>query len=153
DAFTATEDTTLPKSPARSILANDTHVAGTTVSILVQSTTAHGTLDVAADGTFSYIPQPNFNGLDQFTYKLNDGTSASNVATVTITVNPVNDPPVATGDSATTSQNTPVTIAVLANDTDADGNALSIFDWTSPLNGGLVRNPNQTFTYTPNANF
>ena len=63
---------------------------------------------------------PNFNGTDSFTYTASDGTAASNVATVTITVDAVNDAPVAVNDAATTTEETAVSGTVLANDTDVD---------------------------------
>ena len=62
---------------------------------------ANGTLTLNADGSFTYTPNANFNGTDSFTYQANDGTADSNVATVTITVNAVNDAPVASDDSYT----------------------------------------------------
>lgn len=66
---------------------------------------------------------------------------------------PTNSAPVAINDSATTNANTPVTIAVLANDTDADGNPLTVTNLTQPANGTAAFNLNNTVTYTPNANF
>jgi VCBS repeat-containing protein len=69
--------------------------------------------------TATYTPKANFSGTDSFTYKVNDGTSDSNIATVTITVNPVNDAPIATNQSASTTKNTPVSITLNATDTDS----------------------------------
>ena len=57
-----------------------------------------------ADGSFTYTPNANFNGTDSFTYTASDGTADSNVATVTITVDAVNDAPVAVNDAATTDE-------------------------------------------------
>ena len=61
---------------------------------------AHGNVTVHADGTFSYTPNADFNGTDSFTYKANDGALDSNVASVSLTVHPVNDAPVATNGAA-----------------------------------------------------
>src|SRR5205085_2085364 len=97
DAFTTAEDTPLTGN----VLTNDTDVDSTTLTAAVVATTTHGTLTLAADGSFTYAPAANYNGSDSFTYKANDGALDSNVATVAITITPVNDPPVAVNDSAT----------------------------------------------------
>ncbi len=65
-------------------------------------------MTLTADGSFTYTPNANFNGTDSFTYTASDGTAASNVATVTITVTRVNDAPVAVNDAATTDEDTAV---------------------------------------------
>ena len=78
------------------MLGNDTDVDGDTLTAVAASAgPAHGTLTLNADGSFTYTPAANYNGTDSFTYKANDGTADSNVATVTITVDAVNDAPVA----------------------------------------------------------
>ena len=65
-------------------------------------------MTLAADGSFTYTPNADFNGTDSFTYTASDGTAASNVATVTMTVTGVNDAPVAVNDAATTDEDTAV---------------------------------------------
>ena len=82
------------------VLNNDTDTEGNPLSSTVVTNVSNGTLTLNADGTFVYTPNPNFFGTDTFTYQANDGTNNSNVATVTITVNPVNDAPTATNLSA-----------------------------------------------------
>ena len=72
---------------------------------------------------------------------------------MTITINPVNDAPVATDDAATTDEDSPVTIAVLDNDTDVDGDALTVTALTQGTNGSVVLETDHTVTYTPNADF
>ncbi|NIN12284.1 MAG: tandem-95 repeat protein, partial [Gemmatimonadales bacterium] len=104
-------------------------------------------------GSVTYTPDPDFNGTDSFTYKANDGLADSNVATVTITVSAVNDPPVAMGDSASTSQDTPVTISVLANDSDVDGDPLTVTSATDPPKGSASVNGDYSITYAPDAGF
>jgi VCBS repeat-containing protein len=100
---------------------------------------ANGTVTLnTLDGSFTYTPAANFNGTDSFTYQVNDGTLASNVATVTLTVTPINDAPVAANDSYTTNENTPLTVAagaILANDTDVEGGALTVSLVSGPANG------------------
>ncbi|HTO82192.1 MAG TPA: tandem-95 repeat protein, partial [Methylomirabilota bacterium] len=135
------------------VLANDTDVDGDALTATLVTGPGHGTLVFNADGTFTYTPALNFNGADKFTYVANDGTANGNVATVNITVTPVNDPPVAKNDSVTTAEDTAVKGAVLANDTDVDGDILTASLVGGPANGTLVFNPDGTFTYTPNANF
>ena len=110
------------------MLGNDTDVDGNPLTAVVVTAPANGTLTLNADGSFTYTPNANFNGTDSFTYKANDGTADSNTATVTITVDAVNDAPVAVNDSYSTTEDTPLTVAapgVLGNDTDVDGNPLT----------------------------
>src|SRR2546428_7058668 len=84
----------------------------------------------------------NFNGTDSFTYKASDGQAQSGVATVTITVTPVNDAPVAANDDTyTTPEDTQLTVSapgVLANDTDADGDTLTAVLVSGPAHGTLT---------------
>src|SRR5439155_6633288 len=99
----------------------------------------------------------NYNGSDSFTYQANDGVASSNVATVAITVNGVNDAPVAVNDSYSTNEDTTLTVAagsgVLGNDTDVDGDALTAILVSGPSHGTLTLNPNGGFTYTPATNY
>jgi VCBS repeat-containing protein len=121
DSYSTNEDTPLTVV-APGVLGNDTDADGDPLTAILLSDTSNGTLILNADGSFTYTPSANYNGPDGFTYIANDGTADSNVATVSITVNPVNDAPVANDDSIFTDMETPVTINVLANDTDGDGN-------------------------------
>ena len=81
---------------------------------------AHGTATANADGTITYTPAANFSGTDSFSYTISDGQGGSATAPVEVTVTDVNDAPVAADDAATTNEDTPVAIAVLANDSDGD---------------------------------
>src|SRR5262249_58009895 len=117
---------------------------------------AHGTLTVfnLATGAFTYTPAANYSGPDSFTFKANDGAADSNTATVSITVvGSGNRPPVARPDRARTNEDTAVTIAVLANDTDPDGNTLTVSAVTQPGHRTAVVNADGTATYTPAANY
>ena len=136
------------------VLANDVDPQGDTFSITAHTNPSHGTVVQNNDGTFTYTPANGFTGSDSFTYTITDSKGATDTATVTITTaeKPFNDVD-ARDDSATTPFNTPVTINVLANDVDAQGDAFSITGHTNPLNGSVVQNANGTFTYTPNAGF
>src|SRR5205823_3079554 len=113
----------------------------------------HGTLTVNADGTFKYTPTANFNGSDSFTYKVNDGTVDSNVATFTLTVTPVNDAPVLANASATLAEDNTLTIDPLATASAVDGGPSAAPIVTGPTHGTLTVNADGTFKYTPAANF
>ncbi len=155
DGFTTDEDTPLTIA-VPGVLANDTDADGTALSAVLVDSPSHGGLTLNPDGSFAYTPDANFNGTDVFTYRVSDGVELSNVATATITVNPVNDIPVANNDSYVINEDTPLNIAasgVLANDTDADGDTLSAVLVDAPSNGALTLNPDGSFDYTPAANF
>lgn len=130
-----------------------------TITIIGGSTKATTTINNAT-GAVTYSPfVANFNGVDTFTYTVTANGLTSNLATVTITVTPVNDTPVAVADTATgvSATNTPITIQVLANDTDVDGDALTIAagSLTAPVGpvgsvSSVVANANGTVTFTGN---
>jgi len=114
-----------------------------------------GTLTVnPSTGNFVYTPKTNFVGSDVFTYKVNDGNSDSNIARVTITVNNVNDAPVANDDSATTNEDSAAAIFVIANDTDIEKSSLTIVSFAQGANGRVERGVGAPFLwYTPDLNF
>ncbi|MEA2371954.1 MAG: hypothetical protein QOH12_2348 [Solirubrobacteraceae bacterium] len=95
DAYSIAQNGTLTV-PAAGVLTNDTDADADAIHAVLVANVAHGTLSLAADGSFTYTPTPGFFGADSFTYKANDGTLDSNVATVSITVVHVNQPPVNT---------------------------------------------------------
>jgi len=152
----STDEDTLLNIPLPGVLVNDTDVEGSVLSPILVVDVAHGTLTLNADGSFSYMPAPNFTGNDSFTYKVNDGTVDSNVATVTINVGSVNDAPVAVEDSYSINEDTLLTVAVpgvLGNDTDNDGDLLTVTLITDVAHGTLVLNADGSFTYLPAANY
>src|SRR6185437_14296273 len=156
DVYSVAEDTTLAVAPAMGVLANDTDVENDPLTAVLVGGPQHGTVTLNADGSFTYVPNPNFNGTDGFAYLANDGTDDSNVATVTITVNPVNDPPAAVNDSYATDEDTPLVVStggLLANDTDVDGDPLTSILVDTPQHGTVTLNADGTFTYTPAANY
>lgn len=156
DAYTTAEDSSLIIS-SPGVLSNDIDVDGDPLKALLVSNAAHGTLNFNTNGSFTYSPNLNYNGLDSFTYRATDGLLTSGVATVTITITPVNDAPVAANDSYLTAEDTTLTVSaasgVLANDTDVDGDALSAVLVSNVAHGTLNLSSNGGFTYTPNANF
>ncbi|NOG48618.1 MAG: tandem-95 repeat protein [Chloroflexi bacterium] len=155
DAYTTDEDTAL-NTAAPGVLTNDTDAEADPLTAVLVVGPTNGTLTLNSDGSFTYTPNAHFNGSDSFTYKANDGTADSNVATVTITVNPVNDAPVAVDDAYATDEDTALNVAapgVLTNDTDVDGDTLTAVVDSGPTNGTLTLNSDGSFIYTPSANF
>ncbi len=149
DSVTTDEDTAL-NITAPGVLANDSDPDLDQLTALLIGSPAHGQLTLNSDGSFVYTPTLNFNGVDSFAYQASDGALTSNTASVTITVNPVNDPPVANSQSVTTNANSPVAITLSASDVDLDPLTYSIV--ASPAHGSLSgAAPN--VTYTPSANY
>ncbi len=141
------------------MLANDLDVDGDPLAVISVSAPLHGTasLIIGGGGTVTgvqYVPNANFSGTDAFTYTVEDPSGASDFAIVTLQILPVNDPPVAQNDFLVLDQDTSATAAVLANDTDVDGNPLTISAiLAGALNGSAVVNAGGTITYTPIAGF
>ncbi len=156
DAFATDEDTPLVVDVAGSVLANDSDVDGDSLLADLVIGPAHGTMTLNTDGSFNYSPEANFHGSDSFVYTASDGSLASNEATVTITVNPVNDAPLATADTFATNEDAPLTISapgLLANDSDVDGDTLSSILVSEPAHGTVSLAADGSFIYSPSANF
>ncbi|WP_198325268.1 tandem-95 repeat protein [Permianibacter aggregans] len=132
------------------IVASD--IDGDSLSYVLGTGPSNGSVTLNADGTFTYTPNANYNGSDSFTVIVSDGNGGSVVSAVSVNVGAVNDAPVAVNDTAITDEDTSVIVNVLANDTDADGDTLTVTT-ASALNGSVVINANGTLTYTPNANY
>ncbi len=140
DAFTTAADTPLTVD-APGLLANDADPDGDPIHLFEVDAPAHGQVtQSAADGSFTYVPDAGFQGTDAFTYRAADalphpfGPGFSNDATVTITVGDpgANTPPVAVDDTYSVPQDTQLTVpavtGLLANDTDPDGDPLTIVE-------------------------
>ena len=153
DAYTTNEDTALAVAVAAGVLANDVDVEGNSLSAVLDTNVSHGLLSLNSDGSFSYTPSPNYYGSDSFTYHVSDGTLDSASATVMITILSVNDAPVAAADAATTNEDVAVDVAVVGNDSDADGDTLSVSAVTDGSNGAVAINADGTVRYTPAANW
>ena len=123
---------------------------GDPLTFRIVSQPVNGVLSTSPGVT--YTPNANFNGTDAFTFVVNDGHMDSLPATVSLTMTAVNDPPFANSDSATTTVDTAVTIAVLGNDFDVDGDSLLIGSATDPANG-TVSYDQQQIVYTPHVGF
>ena len=137
---------------------------GTLLSSTMSATDANGdalTFEVISHGDhfdeFSWMPDGSYSykvnapGSFAFSFRVSDGQALSNDALVAITVTDVNYPPEAIPDTAATSANTSTSIAVLANDTDSDGDTLSITSATRPQNGIAEINGSKII-YTPASN-
>ncbi|MCI0731835.1 MAG: tandem-95 repeat protein, partial [Chloroflexi bacterium] len=149
DSATTAEDTAV----AIDVLANDSDEEGDTLVVDSVTQPGNGTAAINPDNTITYTPDENFNGADSFTYTAGDGNGGSATATVAVAVSPVNDDPLAVDDAATTPEDTPVTVDVLANDSDVDGDVLAVASITQPANGTAVLNLDDTITYTPTATY
>ncbi len=152
DGYATDEDVPLTIA-APGVLANDTDPDMNPLSAALVGNVLHGALALNADGSFTYTPTANFAGSDTFTYRANDGTLNSNNATVTININAVNDAPLAQDDTVATGIGAPVTVAVLANDMDIEGAALTVTATTSPTNGTATINTDNTVTYAPTTGY
>ncbi|TOE91986.1 tandem-95 repeat protein, partial [Vibrio parahaemolyticus] len=149
DKATVVEDTpTIIK-----VLGNDTFEGdGKVVSLDINNGPANGTVSVNPDGSVTYTPNDNYVGTDSFTYIVTSG-GVSESTTVSVDVTPVNDAPVAKDDIATTQEDTAVTIDVLPNDSDVDGDKLSIESASVPKEQGTVEVVNGKLVFTPAENF
>ncbi|HHF3259477.1 TPA: tandem-95 repeat protein, partial [Vibrio diabolicus] len=149
DKATVVEDTaTIIK-----VLDNDTFEGDDkVVSLDTNNGPANGTVSVNPDGSVTYTPNDNYHGTDSFTYIVTSG-GVSESTTVNVDVTPVNDAPMAKDDTATTQEDTAVTIDVLPNDTDVDGDKLSIESASLPKEQGTVEVVNGKLVFTPAENF
>ncbi|MFZ2619326.1 MAG: Ig-like domain-containing protein, partial [Alphaproteobacteria bacterium] len=129
-----------------SVLANDTDANGNTLTITrIVSGPAFGSVSINSNGTITFNPGAT-TGVATFSYEISDGCGGTDIATVSVTV--TNTAPVAQNDAVTINAG-PVTIAVLGNDYDPDGDRFSITGYNQPSQGVVQNNGNGTFTYTP----
>jgi hypothetical protein len=147
DTATTNEDTPVTVN----VVSNDSDVDGDTLVVSAVTQGANGTVSFAG-GSVTYTPNANFNGSDSFTYTLSDGNGGTAIATVNVTVTPVNDAPIANDDSAATNEDSPVTVNAIANDSDVEGDVLVVSAVTQGANG-TVTFAGGSVTYTPNASF
>jgi VCBS repeat-containing protein len=159
DAVTTAEDTPLTIA----VLANDGDPDGDALTVTAASA-GNGVVAINPDGTIRYTPDADFNGTDRINYRVSDGNGGTDTATVTVTVNPVADPPVAADDSAVTDEDTPVILAPLSNDSDPDGDPLTVTMIagvavtggdivTLPSGATVTLNPDGTLSYDPNGRY
>jgi hypothetical protein len=138
------------------VLANDTDPDGDAPDVTGVGPALHGITTLNLDDTITYSPNSGYTGPDGFSYTISDGDGGTDTGTVAITVRPPNRPPVAVNDSASTAHDTPVVIDVLGNDTDLDGDVLTVngnAPATEALNGHADCSAGTSCTYTPNTGF
>lgn len=154
DAFTVLEDGVLT-FPLADLLGNDSDADGDPLVITWTGNAQNGTLQVV-DGTVTFTPTTDFSGEAGFDYRVADGQGGFDIGRVAITVVPTNRAPVAGADSFVTLEDTPIVVAVadlLANDSDADGDALTLLSLTSDsLDAVVMRLPDGSYQIMPNAN-
>jgi VCBS repeat-containing protein len=141
----------------------DSDADGDPLTASLVSDVGHGTLSLNPDGSFTYDPDADYcndgDPVDVFTYRVNDGEADSNTATVSLSVNCVNDPPVATDDLYSTDEDTQASGNVITDDTgagadsDADGDPLTASLVSDVGHGTLSLNPDGSFTYDPDADY
>jgi VCBS repeat-containing protein len=149
DNYSTDEDVVL-NIAAPGVLGNDTDTdAGDTLSAVLVSGPANGALTLNSDGSFAYTPNANWSGQDSFTYKANDGSVDSNIATVNITVNPVNDTPQITNTPVgTATEDVLYSHTATSSDVDGPGAVWSLVDGTHSC-GGSIDQSTGAFSFTP----
>lgn len=133
----------------RNVVLTGNDVDGDALTFIIVAGPAHGSLS-GSGANITYIPVANYNGPDNFTFKVNDGTSDSNIGTISVTISPVNDVPVANNQAVTTPEDIALPITLTA--TDVDGNALTYTIVTPPIHGNLS-GTGASVTYNPVANY
>ncbi|HIF9355819.1 TPA: Ig-like domain-containing protein, partial [Photobacterium damselae] len=128
-----------------------TDVDGDNLTFKPGSNPENGSVTINADGSWEYVPNPDFNGEDSFTVVVDDGNGGRDTITVTVNVTPVNDAPVGENVSAETQEETAVTGQLTA--TDADGDNLTFKPGTNPENGSITINADGSWEYVPNPDF
>ena len=160
DTFTITEDSLL----LGTVADNDTDQDGGNLVYSVISPPLNGMFSFDPDGSFTFMPNPDFTGPTSFEYQACDSEDACDIATVTINVTPVNDPPLAVADSETTSEDTTVVVDLLGNDNDPDGDMIEVTEingvsimpgetMSLPSGARVTLNSDGTVTYDPNGQY
>ncbi|MDG1114331.1 MAG: Ig-like domain-containing protein, partial [Pseudomonadales bacterium] len=150
DAFAISEDT-----PSAGNLADNDALSGdVTFALLDQAGPSNGAVTLNEDGTFVFTPNTDFVGGDSFQYVITDANGQTSTATVSITVEAVNDAPVAVDDVVLAQEDVPLeNINVLGNDSDSDGNPLTVTSAVSAAGGVVTINADGTLSYQAPANF
>jgi len=155
DTYLVNEDTLLNVNQP-GVLSNDIDIDGpNALTAVCIDSVSYGTFDFFENGSFNYIANENWNGIDQFTYQAYDGQSYSPLTFVFITVSNVNDLPIAINDTTDMIINTSCTYNISENDMDVDNNIdySSIVITQNSGNGNVITHSNGTITYTPNSGY
>jgi VCBS repeat-containing protein len=143
------------------VLANDSDADTDSTDLKTKITidSTYGTTVLNPDGSFTYIPDPDYFGADSFEYKVSDGTGGKTTGLVTLDVLPVSEVPVSMNDAYTTDEDIPLIVStaegVLANDSDADTDSTDLTAAVTmvPTSGTITLNLDGSFTYTPNPDY
>jgi hypothetical protein len=159
DIYFVSEDTTLTVL-GTGVLTNDYATGSSwwlTVTTELVEAPKYGTAaPLFSNGRISYTPNPNFTGIDTFTYRIRKGSAGSRIAQVTLVVRGVNDVPVGAEDAYTLTGDTTLSVpatGVLANDADVDNDPLTAVYFAGPDHGLLTLNPDGSFDYTPDMGY
>lgn len=153
DAATLLEDA---PATALDVLAGDVDIDGDELVINMVTPGTRGTVAITGGGAgLTYQPNADANGADTFTYRVSDGAGGLDVATVSVTITPVNDAPVADNEALTVAENAAATtVMVLSGDTDVEGDDLTIVAKTNGTKGTVTIAPGGTaVTYKPFTGF
>ena len=157
DSYSLDEDAILSVDDANGLLANDVDPDNDFLTAVLVDAPENGTLNLNDDGSFSYAPNSNFNGSDSFTYRASDSATTSELKTVTLTVNSIDDKPVAVDDNYSVEEDSTLSVnvvdGVLTNDSDVEDSSLTLSLVNDVKSGTLVLKPNGSFTYNPNTDF
>jgi len=158
DTYRVAEDATLVVPEPQGLLRNDREVDGDGLTAAeLNLPPAFGTVEVQPDGAFSYVPDPDYAGNDEFTYRVFDGTGLFSDDRVEVRVTSVNDAPVATPDEYSVSRDETLIVdaiaGVLSNDRDVDSEILTAAMAMPPLRGVAFLDPDGAFEYTPDPGF
>ena len=152
DTYGVQEDASRTVASAEGVLSNDSDAENDPLTAILLSPPAHGLLVLGQDGSFSYTPEPDFEGTDAFTYTAMDGVRTSGSVAVNLTVSGINDPPVTVDDSYLAILNQELSInaaaGVLVNDFDIDSAALVASLVNPPAHGEVILNGDGSFVYT-----
>jgi hypothetical protein len=157
DTYQMAEDATLNVTAANGVLANDVDPDGDALTVVVDAQPAHGQLTLNSDGSFQYSPEPNYFGPDLFSYRVTDGVDTAAATLARVTVQSVNDSPIAEDDAYFALPGNPLSVTadfgLLANDHDVETTQLSAVLVDGPSSGSVTVTANGAFTYTGQAGF
>ena len=145
----ASQVLSVPEDGSLPITLSASDVDGDALTFVTISQPVNGMINGVAPN-LNFVPNPDFNGNDSFTFKANDGVADSAIETISINVSAVNDAPVSSSQSVTTDEDTSVSIVLVG--TDIDGDTLTYTVTTPPVNG-LLTGVAPNLSYVPNSNF
>lgn len=157
DSYTGDEDSTISVDGTQGVLANDSDPESDQLTAVLVDDVSAGSLNLATDGSFVYTPQPDFSGTDSFTYRASDGPNQSDLATVTLTISAVDDPPTAVSDIYQVDVDSVLSVdallGVLVNDSDPELDPLTAVLVDDVVSGVLNLALDGSFVYSPDPGF